>query len=38
MTVALTINGLALLIGFVALVVTGMTCYIWGRSDGKEAR
>ncbi len=38
MAIELTINGIALLVGFVALAVTGMTCYIWGRSDGKEAR
>lgn len=31
----ITINGLALLIWFVALVVVGVTCYVWGRSDGR---
>lgn len=38
MATELTVNGIALLIWFVALAVTGLTCYIWGRSDGKEAR
>lgn len=32
----ITINGLTLLIWFVALVVVGVTCYVWGRSDGRE--
>lgn len=35
MTATITLNGLALLIWFAALVVTGATCYVWGRMDGK---
>ncbi len=31
----MTINGLALLIWFFALVVTGVTCYVWGRCDAQ---
>lgn len=31
----MTINGLTLLIWFVALIVVGVTCYVWGRSDGR---
>lgn len=31
----ITINGLTLLIWFVALIVVGVTCYVWGRSDGR---
>ena len=31
----MTINGLILLIWFVALIVVGVTCYVWGRSDGR---
>lgn len=31
----MTINGVALLIWFFALIVTGVTCYLWGWSDAK---
>ena len=32
----MTINGFALLIWFVALVIVGVTCYCWGRSDERD--
>ena len=31
----ITINGFALLIWFIALIVVGVTCYVWGHSDGR---
>ena len=31
------VNGLAMLIWSVATVGIGLTCYVWGRSDGRDA-
>ena len=37
MMMALTLNGIALLIWFAALAFVGAVCYVWGRRDGREA-